>query len=127
MVDLLKRGCPDECDACGGRDYVSAAVLEEAQDNARREGRNIHEEGFWPCPRTLQRRLEQAEATLKAVGEAIACETCKGTMLDFHSGVIQRPADMRGWKWNHYRGAWYRRCPDCMWRDLEAVLRKGSE
>ena len=52
---MIKQNCPDECPICGGRDYVSPGVLEEAARN----GFDFHT--LPPsCPIYLEAQLEKA-------------------------------------------------------------------
>jgi hypothetical protein len=51
ISSFLGQKCPDECDACGGRDYVNSVVLREAEFNAGLQGIGNFD---LPCPRYLE-------------------------------------------------------------------------
>lgn len=68
-ISSWEQKCPDECRVCAGRDYINAAVLDEAEENARMSGEDYP--GIFPCPERPHLREAELELTIVILTEAL--------------------------------------------------------
>lgn len=85
--------CPDECEACAGRDYVSPVVLAEAAANLALKGRDAGEEGYWPCPLGLLESYRRDVPRLReALRRLLDASKARGGCVDIDTQAAERQA-----------------------------------